>query len=354
MVPSPRVSAGMLNSATADADHEEDSQATSRQSNATAGGEPDAEPVAEPAAVVEPLAPPQLLELSGDVTDVHDPAVIADAGAYYLFSTGQGVQVRTSPDLKVWSKAGQVFASKPSWVTTTAPETPNLLWAPEVAFFGDQFHLYYAASSFGSQSSCIGHATRTSLGAGAGWVDQGSAVICTARTDDFNAIDPNPFVDEQGNAWLALGSFWSGIKLIRLDRDGRRDGPDLFALASRSNNAVEAPFLHYHSGYYYLFESVDSCCQGASSTYKIMVGRAGAVTGPFLDAAGDDLANGGGTLILQGGTRYRGPGHNAILSTPAGDYNVYHSYDANSSGVPTLRIAELRWNEDGFPASAGP
>jgi arabinan endo-1,5-alpha-L-arabinosidase len=39
---------------------------------------------------------------------------------------------------------------------------------------------------------------------------------------------------------------------------------------------------------------------------------------------------------------------------PSGDYNIYHSYDAQANGAPTLRIAEMRWPSDQWPISAGP
>jgi arabinan endo-1,5-alpha-L-arabinosidase len=57
---------------------------------------------------------------------------------------------------------------------------------------------------------------------------------------------------------------------------------------------------------------------------------------------------------LEGGPRFRGPGHNAILVDQANHYNVFHAYDADSSGAPTLRIAQLTWNDAGWPVSAGP
>jgi arabinan endo-1,5-alpha-L-arabinosidase len=297
--------------------------------------------------------PPVSLDLTGTITQVHDPDIIEENGKFYLFSTGQGVQVRTSTDLRAWTAAGQVFASKPAWITTTAPSDPNALWAPEVAYFGGKYHLYYAASSFGSQSSCIGHATRTSLASGS-WTDSGAATICSTTADNWNAIDPHPFLDEAGHGWLALGSFWTGLKLIRLDDNGNRDGPDFFSLATRNNTAVEAAFIVFRAGYYYLFESVDYCCKGVNSTYKIMVGRSASVTGPYLDQTGTPLLSGGGTLVLSSGTRWIGPGHNAILHTYGRDYNVYHSYDANSGGTPTLRISEMDWSSDGWPISAGP
>lgn len=305
-------------------------------------------------AVVPDAAPtdPITLDLAGAITPVHDPSIIGVDGIYYVFSTGTGLPIRTSIDLVNWSLDGQVFATAPSWITTSDSAHPNDLWAPDISFFHGTYHLYYAASTFGSNTSCIGHAT-TASPANNAWIDQGP-VICSSSSDDWNAIDPAAFVDADGNAWLALGSFWSGLKLIPLDADGMRAGTEMISLATRTNQAIEAAFLVQHDASYYLFESVDFCCQGVASTYKIMVGRADDVRGPYVDANGDALLAGAGTLLVEGDQRWRGPGHNAVLTTPAGAFNVYHSYDANAGGTPTLRISQLRWGSDGWPTSAGP
>ena len=296
---------------------------------------------------------PASLDLSGAIAPVHDPSIIAVDGTYYVFSTGTGLPIRSSTDLVNWSLSGQVFESKPAWVTTTDPNAPNTLWAPDISYFGGQYHLYYAASTFGSNDSCIGHATTDDI-ASRTWVDHG-AVICSSADDDWNAIDPAAVVDGQGQVWLALGSFWSGLKLIQLDDQGARLGTSFYSLATRDNTAVEASFIVPHDGFYYLFESVDFCCQGTASTYKIMVGRAADIQGPYVDEDGTALLSGGGTLLVEGDARWRGPGHNAVLHTPTGDYNVYHSYDAQAAGIPTLRISDLEWSAtDGWPVSAGP
>lgn len=296
------------------------------------------------------------LLLSGAFTHVHDPDIVKDGDTFYLFSTGEGLPIRTSQDLQHWIGAGQVFAEKPAWISTTDPSDPNNLWAPEVLYFAGTFHLYYAASKFGSNQSCVGHATKAALGSTDPWLDLGAALCSNASgpAEDFNAIDPNPFQDEDGNLWLGFGSFWSGIKLMPLDQAGSVDGTDLFSLSTRANTAVEAPHLQYHDGFYFLFESVDYCCQGSASTYKIMVGRSADVTGPYLDRDGTLLSDGGGTLVLQGAGRWRGPGHNAIVHDGDRYWNVYHSYDADNGGVPTLRISELTWSDDNWPISAGP
>jgi arabinan endo-1,5-alpha-L-arabinosidase len=316
------------------------------------GAVPDA---AADAIDIDAAAPtgPQMLDLLGAISPIHDPAMIQAESVYFLFSTGTGLPIHVSSDLVTWESNGQVFADKPAWVTTTASNAPNNLWAPDISFYNGLYHLYYAASKFGVNTSCIGHATTPTLVSPV-WTDHG-AVICSIETDDWNAIDPNAITDENGGRWLSFGSFWSGLKLIKLDADGGRDGNTFYSLSARSNNAVEAPFIVYNDGYYYLFESVDFCCQGVASTYKTMVGRSPSIEGPYVDKSGVALLSGGGTLINQGDNRWKGPGHNAILRTAAGDYNVYHSYDAQSGGVPTLRIAELQWStEDGWPISAGP
>jgi arabinan endo-1,5-alpha-L-arabinosidase len=301
-------------------------------------------------------SPPQLLALKGNL-GTHDPMVLGADGKFYLFSTGDDIGAKTSNDLVTWQAAPDVFSSpkRPAWLAQQVPGVSNL-WAPDASFFGGAYHLYYSASTFGKNRSCIGHLSRSSLSSGS-WTDRGQ-VICSnvSTTDDFNAIDPNAIVDTDGTPWLAFGSFWSGIKLIKLTLEGERAGTSLEALASRpsSGGALEAPFLVRRCGYYYLFMSWDTCCKGADSTYNIRVGRAKTLHEGFVDRDGKALLQGGGTLVLKGGTRYRGPGHNAVLFTADRAYNIYHAYDADNNGASVLRISELAWDAEGWPISAGP
>lgn len=301
-------------------------------------------------------APPQLLQLTGNL-GTHDPMILSADGKFYLFSTGNNLGAKSSSDLSMWKAEPDVLSgsTRPAWLDEQVPGVSNL-WAPDASFFGGSYHLYYSASTFGSNRSCIGHLSRASLNGGA-WKDEGP-VICSnvGSKDNYNAIDPNVIVDTDGTPWLAFGSFWSGIKLIKLDQKGARDGTSLDALASRSSagGAIEAPFIVRRCGFYYLFTSWDKCCQGADSTYNTRVGRAKALRGPYSDRTGKALSDGGGTLVLQGGTRYKGPGHNAVLFNANKAYNVYHAYDADKDGASVLRIAELAWDDEGWPVSAGP
>lgn len=119
------------------------------------------------------------------------------------------------------------------------------------------------------------------------------------------------------------------------------------------DGAIEGPFIFCKAGFYYLFTSFDYCCRGPQSTYKMMVGRAASVTGPYLDRAGTPLAQGGGTLVLAGDRSWYGVGHNAVCTFDGTDYLVFHGYDAADKGHSKLRIEKLRWDADGWPQVAG-
>jgi arabinan endo-1,5-alpha-L-arabinosidase len=302
------------------------------------------------AAVLDPGDPPETLATTGDL-GTHDPALIEHEGVFYLWQTGRGLPGKTSTDLTRWSGAPAAFASNPAWIAQRVPGATDL-WAPDVSFFGGRYHLYYSASTFGSNRSCIGHATREAIDSGS-WSDQGP-VVCSMTSDDWNAIDPNAIVDADGTAWLAFGSFWSGIKMVRLDAEGATAVRSLASRPSSAGNAIEAPFLFRHGNFYYLFVSFDRCCNGASSTYNQRVGRSREVLGPYMDKAGTGLMQGGGTLLVGGEGRWHGPGHNAVIFSGDGAYNVFHAYDGDNGGRSVLRVAELAWDADGWPTSAGP
>ena len=294
----------------------------------------------------------------GDIRQVHDPSIIKEGNTYYVFSTRAGIAIRCSKDLIHWQLCGDVFAHLPEWAVKDVPGLRGL-WAPDVSYFNGRYYLYYSASTFGSNHSSIGLATNETLDPSSDkyrWVDQGK-VIGSNIDDDWNAIDPNVVFDEHHQPWLAFGSFWGGIKLRKLEQaTGKLSSQDqnLYSLASRprtssSPGAIEAPNIIRKNDYYYLFVSFDLCCRGANSTYNIRVGRARRLTGPYIDRSGKAMIDGGGTLVVGGAGRWAGPGHCAVLQEREGDYLVYHAYDTEWRGVPTLRISTLHWDSEGWP-----
>jgi arabinan endo-1,5-alpha-L-arabinosidase len=276
---------------------------------------------------------------------VHDPSMAWDGARYYLFATGGTLAIRSSADILTWTNAGNVFSSVPAWVTSALGSNPGDLWAPDISYFNGQFHVYYAGSTFGSNASVIGLTTSASL-ASPKWTDQG-LVVQSKTSDDFNAIDPNVSFDEDCTPWLAFGSFWSGIKLRKLDvatGQPAADDTTLYALASRNGGAIEAASIVSHNGYYYLFVSFDACCKGTSSTYRTMVGRATRITGPYTDKAGTDMMQGAAEQLLASAGRYIGPGGGTAWKDGSTYLYVFHYYDGDDSGNSKLQIRPIAFD----------
>jgi arabinan endo-1,5-alpha-L-arabinosidase len=326
--------------------------------------------IAAPAPLFQSRAasqPPELLELDGDISPVHDPVIIRDKGTWYLFCTGG--TIRRSKDLHHWTVVGKVFEKLPYWATAEIPGTRGGYWAPDISVYKGVYRLYYAVSTFGKNESAIGLATNKTLDPDSPdykWIDEGM-VLRSHTTDDYNAIDPNLAVDKDGNHWLDFGSFWGGIKMRRIDaRTGKLSADDttLYPLASRQRdthpsnsngppfkNSIEAPFIVRHNRYYYLFVSFDFCCRGANSTYNVVVGRSPNIKGPYQDKDGEPMMQGGGTRLTKGTSLWRGPGHEGVLLQKHGtDLMVFHAYNS-TTGRPFLQISTIKW-EDGWPQVA--
>jgi arabinan endo-1,5-alpha-L-arabinosidase len=172
----------------------------------------------------------------------HDPTLIKQGAYYYDVITGDiatrtYLPLRRSRDLVHWEFLGPVFTKPPAWVVDALGTTPGDFWAPDISYFNGRYHLYYAASQFATNNSVIGLATAKTLdpaGPDSGWTDEGMVMRSTPGADDFNAIDPDVVFDEQGRLWMAFGSFWSGIKLRRLDpATGKPADEAILPLASR-------------------------------------------------------------------------------------------------------------------------
>ena len=302
--------------------------------------------------------------LEGDVRGGGGSPVMAqEDGVYYHFTGGPGIQMRRSVDIVRWDKIGQAFpGGLPAWAEQEYPDVGGL-WAPDIARFNGKWHLYYSVSSLGSQRSSIGVATNTTLDPddpAYRWVDQGE-VIRSRVGDDFNAIDQNIVLDEDGTPWIAYGSYWTGIKMRRLDpATGKLSAQDAttYELARRTpqrdgTRAVEAPFVVRHDGWYYLFVSFDP----QPTEYNVRVGRSRSVTGPYLDMDGTPMMRGGGTVVLQGYGHVTAPGHNGVMlddPNTGKDWFVHHYKDARYNGARVQMVRELVWGPDGWPVVGEP
>ena len=285
-----------------------------------------------------------------------DPSSIVKCkDEYWVFYTGRGVPSYHSKDLVKWERGPTVFKTAPEWIAKIVPENRNMVyWAPDIIKLGDRYLLYYSVSSFGKMTSAIGLATNPTLDPNDPayqWTDQGF-VVQTKDGGNHNAIDPAVFHDTDGSLWMTYGSYWTGIKLVQLDpQTGKRKAPDSTLHSLAFNESIEAAYLCRHDDYYYLFVNWGSCCQGPKSTYNIRIGRSKTITGPYVDKAGTNLLQRGGSIFLATTNGpLIGPGHAGTLNAEGKTwFTSDFEGDVRMDGRATLAIMPLRWNADGWP-----
>ncbi|TVZ39255.1 arabinan endo-1,5-alpha-L-arabinosidase [Alteromonadaceae bacterium 2753L.S.0a.02] len=302
--------------------------------------------------------------ISAAQVEVHDPVMIKSEDSYYLYSTGPGITFYSSKDMINWHLEGRVFTDQPSWAKRVAPGFNGHIWAPDIYQKNGLFYVFYSVSAFGKNTSGIGVAVNKTLDPSSpdyAWMDQGAILLSVPNRDQWNAIDPAIVEDESGTPWMAFGSFWEGLKLVKLDESLLRlaEPQEWHDLAMRvssnssekrtpKNTAIEAPYIFKRNGYYYLFVSFDFCCRGKDSTYNVRVGRSRSVTGPYIDREGVSMLDGGGSLVISGNADWVALGHNAAYTFDNKDYLVLHAYETADNARQKLKILPIQW-QDNWP-----
>jgi beta-xylosidase len=279
----------------------------------------------------------------------HDPSrIINDNGAYYFYYTSDDIAGwYTTDDGNSWKQTPVIFPNGiPAEVHDACPTNDGHdVWAPDVIWNPNTnlFYVYYAVADWNDDTrSAIGLVTSPTLDpSNAKWTDRGVVIAKTPTDNTYNAIDPGPFFDSDGNMWLTLGSGYAStsstaINVVALDKNtGLRSNSATHVIQSCS---CEASYVQPHDGYYYLFWNTGGCCSGASSTYTIHVARSTSVTGPYS-----------GTRTFDSSTAdMHGPGQIGILSQDGVDYFSYHYYP--NSGGSVLGFSTLTWGSDGWPS----
>lgn len=308
-----------------------------------------------------------------------DPAIIrGDDGIFYAYGTQDnalwgdyyGVRytpILSSPNLVDWEYRDQAFkpATMPQWSESSGAG----LWAPDIVRFGATYNLYYSLSVWGDPNPGIGVATGPSpLGP---FTDQGK-IFDSNEIGVGNSIDSATYIDDDGRVYMVWGSFY-GIYGVELTSDGlslKESKAEAHAnkviLAGVDNGRweignYEGPYLIKENGYYYMFLSTGTCCNGHYSTYEVRVCRSESILGPYYDKDGNLMTSRQniGTPVVRGNDHFAGVGHNSIIKDDAGDYwIVYHGFDKQedpyygTTNRRALLIDKLEWDSEGWPSVA--
>ena len=312
---------------------------------------------------------PHMLVLSGDYEgSASCPEIIYHNGVYYNYNMTGTITVKTSTDMLHWTtiEGKYALATRPTWLADIVKENDNGvtgIWAPGCYKIGDKFFLYYCSSSSGSQNSCIGVAVSDDP-AKNDWKDLGLVIRSYDEKDkygnkqtasNFNAIDPNVFIDDDGTPYLIYGSYWSGVYMKELNPNtGKFANPNAEPIHLAEGNAeLEAPYLVKHGDYYYLFIARGGLSKG---TYYWAVARSKTLEGPYVDKEGNAMLNkNGGTRLTEWKEGVQGAAHAQLFFGPDGQtYMVTESWKDRSdeNGKVNLTIGTVVWTKDGWPVTA--
>ena len=262
--------------------------------------------------------------------DYSDPDVIRVGSDYFLvassFNCVPGLPILHSRDLINWKIVNYAVERLPSPEYDT-PQIGKGIWAPAIRYHEEKFYIYfsmpddgiyvcYTDDPFGKWSDI--HLVK----AAKGW------------------IDPCPFWDEDGNAYLVNAfaksriGFNSKLCVSRLSADGLRvldEGKIVFD-GAKTQPTIEGPKLYKRNGYYYIFAPAG----GVKFGWQTVL-RSKDIYGPYEEKI----------VLHQGKTKINGPHQGAWVETEKGEHWFVHFQDRGPYGR-VVHLQPMRW-EDNWP-----
>ena len=280
-----------------------------------------------------------------------DPTVIRAAdGYFYMYATEDthNVPVYRSRDLVKWRYASTAFTD----ATRPMDFVPNgSIWAPDINYIDGKYVLYYSKSEWGKTWEC-GIGVAVSDRPNGGFHDAHKLFI-SSEIGIENCIDPF-FISVDGHNYLFFGSFHD-IYGVELTADGLSLMPDTEP-KKIAGGLIEATMIVPHDGYYYLIGSAGTCCEGANSTYRLVMARSRNIFGPYVDRNGRSAAANHFSPLLNKSPEVYGPGHcSEFVTDDAGQtWVLYHGFQAsNVDAGRVVYLDRVQWGADGWPQIQG-
>ena len=288
------------------------------------------------------------------IKDFPDPFIFSENGNYYAYATNaddQNIPLLRSSNVISWEEIGDALPQLPEW----AASNEFLTWAPSLLKRGENYILFYTARYSVEGVQCISHAISDSL-EGPFIDDSSSPFIC--QTDLGGSIDPSPFVDIDGKAYLLWkndgnavnkpAGLW--VQELSFDGIGLIGKPTQLIQKDQiwEEPTIEGPSMIENNGKYYLFYSAN---WWSSEYYAIGYAICEQVQGSCVKISQEPFFASKGNVL--------GPGGQEFFKDIQGNlWMVYHAWTApnvgyENNGMRSLRIEPVTFI-DGNPTINGP
>ena len=260
--------------------------------------------------------------------DYSDPDVVRVGDDFYMtsssFSHFPGLPILHSYDLVNWRIIGHAALRYP--VDEFAePQHGKAIWAPALRYHNGEFYIYVGDPDRGI------FMTKAKNPAGP-W----ETLQLIRKVTGW--IDPCPFWDDDGNAYLvhAFANSRVGIKSIlavnRMNKEGTQildDGIVVF-VGHTNHPTIEGPKFYKRNGYYYIFAPAGGVKPGWQTVL-----RSKSIFGPYEDKI----------VLEQGATSVNGPHQGAWVTTQTGEDWFVHFQDRSAYGR-IVHLQPMRWDLD--------
>lgn len=252
--------------------------------------------------------------------DYSDPDVIRVGAEYWMtassFTATPGLPLLRSTDLVNWELVGHALRQVPH--PSYAAVRPGCgVWAPSLREHAGRFWIFFPMPDEGIYATVADHP-------GGPWEEPWLVQAA------LGWIDPCPFWDDDGTAWLfhAYANSRAGkrdrLHVRPMSPDGRRLlGEGVEIVHAPHHPYLEGPKLHKRDGWYYVMAPGGGVPTGWQVAY-----RSRRITGPYEEKI----------VLARGTTEINGPHQGAFVDTPAGDWWFLHFQDVGPFG----RITHLQ------------
>lgn len=261
--------------------------------------------------------------------DYSDPDAIRVGNDYYLTSSSfehiPGLPILHSMDMVNWTIINHALKKQPPFNVFNKPQHGNGVWAPAIRYHNNEFYIYYPDPDYGI------YMVRTKDPA----KDWSTPLLVYPGK---GIIDPCPFWDEDGKAWLthAYAGSRAGIKSIIAIAPMNTDGTEVIGESivvydgHETDPTIEGPKVYKRNNYYYLFAPA-----GGVPTGWQLVLRSKNILGPYERKV----------VMDQGKSAINGPHQGAWVSTPQGEDWFFHFQDKDAHGR-VVHLQPMKWIND--------
>ena len=245
-----------------------------------------------------------------------DPTVIKEKGVYYIYAT---IDPWGSNELGVLETKDFInFETRHiNWPTKKACISPtsngSMVWAPSVRKAGDsKFYMYVAVGS-----EVWAGVSNAPLGPWKNAKPDQTPLIAGNKFPGVHNIDPDCFIDEDGQAYLYWGSGFNWINghcmAVKLKKDMVTfDGEPVEITPP---HYFEAPHMVKRNSVYYLMYSNG---KAIDATYQVRYSTGKTPFGPWTEGKYDPI------LSTTADSTTIGPGHHTVFKQNGQYYILYH------------------------------